>query len=98
MYQARTVFTGSEMPALICSNCGGGPIVAGCCAVAGLSTPATNKATSAAAMMFFFCIVVSPLEFPEQSAETLDTVLDTAAAQRIPDDRLVRVHAIDAEL
>src|SRR5579864_9419473 len=32
MYQASTVFTGSEMPALICTGSGGGPIVAGCCA------------------------------------------------------------------
>ena len=60
MYQASTVFTGSEMPALICSGCGGGPIVAGCCAVADLNTPATKKAASAAAKMFLFCIVVSP--------------------------------------
>src|SRR5580704_12425 len=39
-----------------------------------------------------------PLELPEQPAETLDAILDTAAAQRVPDDRLVRGHAIDAEL
>src|ERR1700719_2420442 len=38
------------------------------------------------------------LELPEQPPEILDAVLDTAAAQRVPDDRLVRRHAIDAEL
>ena len=45
---------------LICSGCGGGPIVVGCCAMAELNTPATNKAASAAVKIFFFCIVVSP--------------------------------------
>src|SRR5580700_1501988 len=128
MYQASTVFTGSEIPALICSGGGGGPIVAGCCAVAGLSTPMATKTANAATRMFFFCIVAfltcsffhrsSPRKrgprtldsrfrgnernlsskLPEQSAETLDAVLDTAAAQRVPDDRLMRGHAIDAEL
>ena len=38
------------------------------------------------------------LELPEQPSETLDAVIDAAAAQRVPDDRLVRGHAIDAEL
>ncbi len=60
MYQASTVFTGSEMPALICSGCGGGPIGAGCCAVTDVNTPTTKNPASAAARMFFFCIVVSP--------------------------------------
>src|SRR5580700_9137807 len=128
MYQASTVFTGSEMPALICSGGGGGPIVAGCCAVAGLSTPTATKTASVATRMFFFCIVAfltrsffhrsSPRKrgpktldsrlrgnernlsskLPEQPTKSLDTVLDAAAAQRVPDDRLVRGHAIDAEL
>src|ERR1700689_3797844 len=105
MYQASTVFTGSEIPALICSGGGGGPIVTGCCAVAGLSTPTATKTASAATRMFFFCIVAfltrsffhrsSPRK---RGPKTLDAVLDAAAAQRVPDDRLVRGHAIDAEL
>ena len=42
-------------------------------------------------------IVPRTSELPEQPAESLDLVLDAAAAQRVPDDRLMRRHAIDAE-
>src|ERR1700685_1764916 len=37
-------------------------------------------------------------KLPEQPTKSLDAVLDAAAAQRVPDDRLMRGHAIDAEL
>src|SRR6516225_4789373 len=38
------------------------------------------------------------LELAKQAAETLDAVVDAAAAQRVPDDRLERRHHVDAEL
>src|SRR5580704_17616689 len=112
MYQASTVFTGSEMPALMSRTCGGAIF---CCAAAGC---AAAHAASANTMLKKRrpCFIVCPPPYssfrsalkararnddsklPEQPAETVDAVLDTAAAQRIPDDRLVCGHAIDAEL
>src|SRR5262245_6972858 len=38
------------------------------------------------------------LKLPEQPAEALDLVIDAAASQRVPYDRLVRRHHVDAEL
>src|ERR1700686_5181873 len=56
MYQASTVFTGSEMPALICNGCGGGPIF--CCAVAGSPAANMQSAANTPAKKPVLCILV----------------------------------------
>src|SRR2546425_4921954 len=106
MYQASTVLTGSEMPALSSI---------GCCAAAGRH-PKTRSAKPAAKMpaaheRLVVCIVTllsnrvadrrsdvaDRSKIPEQPAKSLDAIVDAAAPQRIPYDRLVRRHHVDAE-
>src|SRR5215831_5764033 len=105
MYHASTVLTGSEMPALTSI---------GCCAAPGRQPTTTKAMmatqTRAAARMDFgwhrdsfviFFHAPSTAEnskLPEQPAESRDAVVDAAAPQRIPHDRLVRRHHVDAEL
>src|SRR5262249_60626723 len=108
MYQASTVLTGSEMPAVA---------AIGSCAVAGCHPRTTSVSTAtptrAARRRSLVCIVVllpflsgrrypptqrESSELPQQAAKSVDAVVDSAAPQRIPDDRLMRRHDIDAEL
>src|SRR5262249_49110389 len=103
MYHASTVLTGSEMPALTSI---------GCCAATGCQ-PTTTRAKAAqtrAPRAWIFAGIATPLRFschapptaensklPEQPAEPRDAVVDAAAPQRIPYDRLVRRHHVDTE-
>src|SRR5580704_2181871 len=100
MYHAKTVFTGSEIPALLRIGCGV------CCADArpaeAISADSDNDKNER-----FVCIAIFPprlccapptLELPKQPPESVDTVLDTAAAQRVPYDSLMGGHATHAEL
>src|SRR5215472_2754827 len=105
MYHASTVLTGSEMPALTSI---------GCCAAPGrhpTTTKARMAAQTRAPRARIFAGIATPLRFfchapptaeksklPEQPAESRDAVVDAAAPQRIPHDRLVRRHYVDAEL
>src|SRR5262249_61041297 len=104
MYHARTVLRGSETPAL-CST--------GSRAAAGRQQTRTRAATAQtrAPRAWVFVGIAIPLcdsfsrsanrgdsKLPEQPAESRDAVVDAAAPQRIPHDRLVRRHDVDAEL
>src|ERR1700745_4125301 len=105
MYHASTVMTGSEMPALTSI---------GSCAVAGPQPTRTRARTAAQTRMlraWIFVGIVTPLvilvtlrkprrtsKFPEEPAKSRDAVVDAGAPQRIPHDRLVRRHHVDAEL
>src|SRR5215472_17273854 len=97
MYQASTVFTGSEIPALIGNGDGTGTTVVGCCAIAGRHRAVVPAASSQIVVRLDGIETPSPSKLSEQAAKALDAILDTAAAQRVPDDSLVRRHAIDAE-
>src|SRR5262249_56810342 len=105
MYHASTVLTGSEMPALTSI---------GCCAATGRQPRTTRakaaqtrtprawiSAGIATPLCDLFCHAPPRAEnskLPEQPAESRDAVVDAAAPQRIPHDRLVRRHHVDAEL
>src|SRR3984957_11736691 len=112
MYQAGTGCTGAEMPALRSRTCGGATFCCAAAGCAAAHAASANTMLKKRRPCFIVCpppysSFRSALKArarnddskpPEQPAETLDAVLDTAAAQRIPDDRLVCGHAIDAEL
>src|SRR5262245_20313594 len=104
MYHASTVLTGSEIPAL--SSIGSW-------AAAGRQQTTTRAATAQThtPRAWVFVGIATPLcdslsrsanrgdsKLPEQPAESRDAVVDAAAPQRIPHDRLVRRHDVDAEL
>ena len=92
MYQASTVFTGSEMPALMQDRLR--RLVAPMPAAAPQQRE-NGKARKLRLVCIAFCtsaVLVNhgESEFAEQPAEALDAVFDAAAAQCIPDDRLMR--------
>src|SRR3974390_1760460 len=97
MYQAKTVFTGSAMPAL--NSTGGAGCAAHGCATKGCAAAQSPKIANNA-MRILACIVhySRESELAKQPSEPLDTVFNTAAAQCVPHDRLMRAHAVDAEL
>src|SRR3954466_3222077 len=96
-----TVLTASDMPTL--------NGVSGCsCANAGVASADSSAALNRHRMIrtsfppLFFQLhaplgTAAQLEFPEQSAEAFDPIVDAAAAERVPHDRLVRAHYVDAE-
>src|SRR5580700_1216140 len=66
-----------------------------------VQTVTTTETSASSALLFFpprLCRDSPALEFPEQPAESVDAVLDTAAAQCIPDNGLMGGHAAHAEL
>src|SRR5215467_14929159 len=105
MYHASTVLTGSEMPALTST---GSCVAAGCQQT---RTKARTAAQTRAPRAWVFVGIATPFailfhapptaensKLPEQPAESRDAVIDAAAPQRIPHDRLVRRHDVDGEL
>src|ERR1700683_5839830 len=100
MYHARTVFTGSEMPALM--RIGGGVCCADARTAEAISADNDNDRNDR-----FVCITIFPprlcrapptLELPKQPAKSLDAVVDNAAAQCVPDNGLMGGHGTHAEL
>src|SRR5436190_8597019 len=106
MYQASTVLTGSEMPALH---------ALGSCAAAGrhptkrsgmmATSPRVARGWSNAHIVTLLpnlrrCSTTGYFrsKLPEQPAESLDPVVHATAPERIPHDGLMRRHHVDAKL
>src|SRR2546426_5930464 len=106
MYHASTVLTGSEMPALTsigsCAATGRQQTRTRARTAAQTYTPRAWVFVGIPTLLLrFFCHAPPTAEnsnLPEQPAESRDAVVDAAAPQRIPHDRLVRRHHVDAEL